>query len=159
MSEAVAVEEGSAALAAYGRAIAQAGAAALTGPREELGERLVGALLKTFDDPGTGPRTLEAFRIAVATEEGATRMREWMLSQLPAQGAAALGKSVNGLKEASAELLQVPPLHANAAAGQVWGLIILRYILKIEPIASASHEEILALIAPTIQRYYTPVLV
>jgi hypothetical protein len=158
MSEAVEVE-GSAALVAYGRAIAQAGAAALSGPREELGERLVGALLKTFDDPETGPQTLEAFRIAVASDEGAARMREWMLSQLPAQGAAALGKSATDLEEATTELLQVPPLHANAAAAQVWGLIILRYILKIEPVASASHEEVLSLVAPTIQRYYTPVLV
>ncbi|WP_314225099.1 TetR/AcrR family transcriptional regulator [Streptomyces zaehneri] len=159
MSEAVEVEvEGAAALAAYGRAIAQAGAAALSGPREELGERLVGTLLKTFEDPQTGPQVLEAFRVAVSSDAGAAQMRQWMSSQLPRLGGEALGKSVTNLSEATTELIQVPPLHANAAAAQVWGLIILRYILKIEPVASASQEELLDLFGPTIQRYYTPVL-
>ena len=49
--------------------------------------------------------------------------------------------------------VNVPPLHLNAAAAQVWGVVILRYMLKIEPIASASQEELVALLSPRIQGY------
>jgi hypothetical protein len=149
--------QASPALIAYGRALAEAGAAALTGPRDELGERLVRTLLANFEDPQTAPQLLEAFRTAISTDEGAEQMRQWMSSQLPAQAGEALGKPTTDLAEATKTLLQVPPMHANAAAAQVWGLIILRYILKIDPIASASTDEVCALIAPTIQCYYTSV--
>lgn len=35
------------------------------------------------------------------------------------------------------------------------GLGLCRYILRLEPLASLSHDEVIAGIAPTIQRYLT----
>ncbi len=44
-------------------------------------------------------------------------------------------------------------LRATAVATQVLGLLLARYVLRVEPLASAPRAEVAALIAPTIQRY------
>jgi Tetracyclin repressor-like, C-terminal domain len=51
------------------------------------------------------------------------------------------------------QLLKVPPLNFNGGAAQVWGVVMLRYVLELEPIASVPVEELVDLLAPTIQRY------
>ena len=38
-------------------------------------------------------------------------------------------------------------------ASQIAGLIMTRYIIRIEPMASLAPETIVALIGPTVQRY------
>ncbi len=48
-----------------------------------------------------------------------------------------------------------PPLGIQAAAAQMIGLMILRYVLRIEPLASATEDELIELVAPAIQRYLT----
>ena len=75
-----------------------------------------------------------------------------MSSQLFARVAEALKVSPLNIDQA-AGILNVSPLNLNAAAAQVWGVVMLRYVLTIEPIASASQEEIITLLSPTIQRY------
>ena len=40
-------------------------------------------------------------------------------------------------------------------ASQVIGLILMRYVLVVEPLASMSREQLIAIYAPTIQRYLT----
>lgn len=40
-------------------------------------------------------------------------------------------------------------------ASQLIGLFMLRYIIKVEPLASASVEEVVAAVAPTVQCYPT----
>ena len=45
------------------------------------------------------------------------------------------------------------PIRAGLVASQISGLIMVRYIIKVEPLASASPDTVVALIAPTIQRY------
>jgi hypothetical protein len=42
---------------------------------------------------------------------------------------------------------------ANLVGSQVVGLVMARYVVAIEPIASAPVEEVVAAIAPTLQRY------
>jgi hypothetical protein len=39
---------------------------------------------------------------------------------------------------------------------QVVGVVLSRYVLRLEPLASADQEEVLAYLAPTLQRYLTP---
>jgi hypothetical protein len=53
-----------------------------------------------------------------------------------------------------AEASGVPLLRINAAAGQMIGVMILRYVLAVEPIASATEDELVELLAPTLQRYF-----
>ena len=40
-------------------------------------------------------------------------------------------------------------------ASQMIGLIMVRYVLKVEPVASMSVDQTVAVLAPTIQRYLT----
>ncbi|HET8680669.1 MAG TPA: TetR/AcrR family transcriptional regulator, partial [Micromonosporaceae bacterium] len=47
------------------------------------------------------------------------------------------------------------PLRASLVASQMAGLAVIRYIYKLEPLASAPPETIVAALAPTIQRYVT----
>jgi hypothetical protein len=40
-----------------------------------------------------------------------------------------------------------------AANSHILGLVLERYVLEIEPLASANHEQVIVLIAPSLQRY------
>ena len=152
MSGAAEVKESSAILSTYADALAEAAAEAHTGPREQMGERLIRTFLKFWENPQLRPQLLQTVRSGVTGGEGAAQMREFMSSQLFAQVGGALKTAPMNIEQAAAEL-KVPPLNLNAAAAQVWGVIMLRYILQIEPMASASEDEIVHLLAPTIQRY------
>ncbi|MET4619487.1 AcrR family transcriptional regulator [Arthrobacter sp. 2762] len=46
-------------------------------------------------------------------------------------------------------------LRGNLVATQVVGLMLLRYVIRLEPLASADQEEVVSMVAPTIQRYLT----
>ena len=48
------------------------------------------------------------------------------------------------------------PEHRMAlVASQVMGLILVRYVMRVEPVASLTGEQVVATYAPTIQRYLT----
>lgn len=155
MSETTEVQEGSAVLDSYGSALAEAAVAAHAGPREQLGEHLIRTFLTFWDDPERGPQLLSVYRSAAAGGEGAEQWRDFMSTQLFAQATGKLDAPPKNIEEAAA-FLNVPPLQLNAAVSQVMGVVMLRYVLRVEPMASASHEELIAVLAPTIQRYLTP---
>jgi uncharacterized protein YjeT (DUF2065 family) len=46
-------------------------------------------------------------------------------------------------------------LRVATAAAQLVGVVLLRYVIGVPPLATASDEEIVALVAPTLQRYLT----
>lgn len=46
-------------------------------------------------------------------------------------------------------------LRANLVASQVVGLVMARYVLGLEPLASMPAEGVVAALAPTLQRYLT----
>ena len=114
------------------------------GPVEELGERVVRTFVGTWDAlPGQGPM-LAMLRSAVSHEDSAERLRSLLLRVMfrpVARGAGA----ADGEVDARAALL----------ASQVVGLAFARYVLQLEPLASASADELVPLLAPTLQRYLT----
>ena len=111
----------------------------LEGPREEIGERLVGMLLRVTAEPEMREPMVALLRSAMTNEQAATMFREFILHALLYQVADRLG---------------VPHLRLEAAFAQMFGVIMGRYVLKLEPLASASVEELVELLAPTIQRYF-----
>jgi len=115
----------------------------LAGPRDEVGERVVRLVLRIWgDEAGRGAlRTM--LGSAMTNEAAATMLRQFVGRALLARVAAEL---------------EVPDaaLRVGLVGSHVVGLAILRYVLKVEPLASASEEEIVRLMAPTIQRYLTP---
>ncbi|QES39673.1 hypothetical protein DEJ49_00595 [Streptomyces venezuelae] len=147
-----AAAEGPNALSDIGDALAEAGAASLTGERAQLAEGLLRAALSKWEDPQARPQLLAAFGAVFADGQGAAQMRDFMSRQIFQQLAASLEEPPKDFDEV-AEALGVPPMNINAAQAQVWGVAVLRYVVKLEPIASASVDEVVALVSPTIQRY------
>ncbi|RNL59237.1 TetR family transcriptional regulator [Arthrobacter oryzae] len=46
-------------------------------------------------------------------------------------------------------------IRGNLVASQIVGLVLVRYVLKLEPLASASPEDVVQMVAPTVQHYLT----
>ncbi|MFL6027268.1 MAG: TetR family transcriptional regulator [Friedmanniella sp.] len=113
------------------------------GPREELAGRLLGRLLRVWDSP-LGAGALAVVRTAVQREDTAALIRDLALSR----ALRPLMATMDGTPE---ERLW----RANLAASQIIGLIFTRYVVRLEPLASAAHAEVVASIAPTLQRYLT----
>lgn len=151
MSGAAEVEEDVNLLTAYGDALADA----LAGPREQIGERFVRTFLKFWEDPRLRPQFVAVIRSATTDDGSSTPLREFMSAQLFARVAEKLKVPSLSLEEV-AEMLNVPALNLNAAAAQVMGVAMLRYVLEMEPMVSASGDEIIDLLAPTIQGYLGP---
>jgi hypothetical protein len=55
-----------------------------------------------------------------------------------------------------AAALELPPLRLTGAASQMMGLAMVRYVLAAEPMASATDDEVVELVAPVIQHYFEP---
>ena len=116
---------------------------ALAGPREQAGERLIRLVLSVWDSPA-GTAALALVRSAMSNEWTARLMREFVVTQV-------LRRAVSELSMDEAEA----PLRASLLATQIAGLIVVRYILKVEPVASADPETLVRVIAPNVQRYLT----
>ncbi|NUR89094.1 MAG: TetR/AcrR family transcriptional regulator [Nonomuraea sp.] len=112
----------------------------MEGPREEIGERLVRMILRVTATPETREPMIALIRSALTNERAAAMFREFVTNALLFQVADRLG---------------VSHLRIEAAFGQMYGVIMARYVIKLEPIASADPEELVELLAPTLQRYFT----
>lgn len=116
---------------------------ALVGDRDGTGERLVRTMLGVWDSPA-GTAAAGMLRSAVGNELIAKMLREFIMQRI--------------FRRVAKELELDPteaPIRLNLAASQIAGLIMVRYILKVEPLASVAPETIVALIGPTVQRYLT----
>ncbi|MEV4887777.1 TetR family transcriptional regulator [Nonomuraea sp. NPDC055795] len=114
--------------------------ALLEGPREEVGERLVRLLLTLTSEEEARQPVIALMRSAMTNEAALAMLREFITNALLFRVADGLG---------------VPHLRIEAAFSQMFGLVMARYVLQLEPLATADDEELVALIAPTIQRYLT----
>ncbi|KAB8196629.1 TetR family transcriptional regulator [Nonomuraea phyllanthi] len=112
----------------------------LEGPREDLGERLVRMILQVTATPETREPMVAMIRSAVTNEQAVAMFREFIS---------------NALLHQVADRLEVPHLRIEAAFAQMFGVIMGRYVLKLEPLASATHDELVEVLAPTIQRYFS----
>jgi AcrR family transcriptional regulator len=120
---------------------AQIRAEVLPGDPERLGERVVGRFLTVWDSTGGGP--LAALIQSVAGHEEAARMlREFVKNVF-------IGPIVGAVAPDRVDL------RGSLMGSQLIGLGMVRYVLKLEPLASAEHAVVVAAIAPTVQRYLT----
>ncbi|TYL50299.1 TetR family transcriptional regulator [Agromyces mariniharenae] len=116
---------------------------ALDGPIDELGARLLRAVLAAWGNPSVRPAATAAMRSVIGQGPVARMLREFLRREIMLRLAARLGDA------ADAEL------RAELAASQVVGIIMVRHILAFEPVASMSDEEIVARVAPAIQFHLT----
>ena len=104
---------------------------------DDLGARLVTRFLQVWDNPVTGDPVIGVLRSASSQPE---LMREFLERQIVPRFAGAI-------EGPDAEL------RITAVATQMLGLALARYVLRLEPLASAPPEDIVMLIGPTLQRY------
>ncbi|MFI9206132.1 TetR family transcriptional regulator [Streptomyces sp. NPDC053048] len=115
-------------------------AAVTEGPPEGAGERLARFVLGVWEDPVTREPLLAIVRSAVANEIAAGVFRDLITSRVLVGVAAELGGPDAQLR-------------AELAAAQLVGVAMLRHIIKIEPLASADIEQVVAMAAPAVQRH------
>lgn len=101
------------------------------------GTRILAALLQVWDEPTSGAPLAALLRSLPTQTEMA---RDFIGQQL----VLTVADAIDG---PDAEL------RASAFVGQILGLVLERYVIGVEPLASASHEQIVELIGPTLQRY------
>lgn len=112
----------------------------LEGPREELGERLARSVLELWEAPANRSLLLGIVRSATTDPVAAA-----MLRQLLAEGPF--------LALASAIDRPDADLRATLAGSHLIGLALARYVVAVEPLASAPLEVLVRALAPTLQRY------
>ncbi|GHB49348.1 TetR family transcriptional regulator [Streptomyces viridiviolaceus] len=112
------------------------------GPLDGVGERLTRFVLGVWENPTTRAPLLAIVRSAVNNETAAAVFRRLIASQL--------------LRRISARLdLPDAELRAELAAAQLVGCAMLRYVIKVEPLASVDVEAIIARVAPVVQGHLT----
>jgi AcrR family transcriptional regulator len=114
----------------------------LAGGRRNVGRRLAELFVKTWDDEGSRNPILTLLRAATTEPKAADLLGEFMRDRLYAP-----------LMERLA--VDRPELRAGLAASQLLGLGLARYVLQLEPMASAPADQVVDWIAPALQRYLT----
>jgi len=112
----------------------------LAGGPDGIGERLVRIFFSVWDTPVGSQRAVALLGAAMTSEQAARMLREFLAREVLGRIAASLGTPD-------------PELRASLAASQMGGVILLRYVLRVEPLASAPVEDVVPLLAPTVQRY------
>jgi AcrR family transcriptional regulator len=105
------------------------------------GERILRVFLGVWDEPEIRVRLVAAFR-SVFEAQGERLIREGFLPVVIEPVGRALG-------------IERPELRMRLVASQMIGLILMRYVIGVEPLASLPAEDVVAIYAPTIQRYLT----
>lgn len=114
----------------------------LDGPLDEVGERMTRMIIGLWESPVTRAPLLAIVRSAVNNEIAAGVFRRLVASQL-------LRRIAGQLDVPDAEL------RAELAAAQLVGIAMIRYVIKVEPLASADAEQIIRRVAPVVQGHLT----
>lgn len=113
----------------------------LAGDPAQLGERFARFFLSIWGNADSRAPFLALLRSASTSESAAAMLRAFVEQAL-------LGRVVARLAPAPDRALRM-----TLAASQLLGMALMRYVVRVEPLASASEDEVVALVAPAIQRY------
>ncbi|MEV8436664.1 TetR family transcriptional regulator [Actinosynnema sp. NPDC051121] len=113
----------------------------LDGPDESIGERMVRNFIGVWDPIGGGPFAAMV-RSVTSHDQVADVLRGFFVQTL-------LKRIVTHLDVPDAEL------RATLLASQIFGMGMIRYVVRFEPLASADVETLVKAIAPNLQRYLT----
>lgn len=112
----------------------------LASDADGIGPRLVRLFTTVWDGDEGRQRIKALLSAATATDAGARMLREFLAREVFARIVARLGSDD-------------PELRASLAASQMMGLAMARYVVQLEPLASAHPDLVVALVGPTIQGY------
>jgi AcrR family transcriptional regulator len=116
--------------------------AVLAAEPDQVGQRLVETFLSIWDHAAGQSPLLALIRSAVSDKDAAAMLREFITEEV-------LGQIAHRLGSPDARL------RATLVGSQIIGLAMARYIVKVEPLASAPAAQVVAAIGPTLQRYLT----
>jgi AcrR family transcriptional regulator len=111
-----------------------------TTPVPELGSALLRLMLGAWADDEIGP-VLRAV-LQTAAHEPRTREKLRMVVQSSLMGVSQLGVDERDRG-----------VRSGLISSQIMGLAMMRYVWKIEPVASMTDDQVVAAIAPNLQRY------
>jgi AcrR family transcriptional regulator len=111
-----------------------------TTPIQQLGKALITLLLVSWTDDEIGP-TLRAI-LQTAAHEPSTREKLRRVVEGSLMGVSELGSDERDRLTRS-----------GLVSSQMMGFALMRYVWKIEPVASMADDEVIAAIAPNLQRY------
>jgi AcrR family transcriptional regulator len=112
----------------------------------DIGTRMVRAYLTIWEAPDTGPSMVTMLHSATSNSDAHDAFRGFMQNYVLTAVSRELGGR-NGVEQAR--------LRALLAASQLVGAAVLRYVMKIPPLADLSVDEVVLLLAPTVTRYLT----
>jgi AcrR family transcriptional regulator len=150
-------------------------------PGRSLGEHLLRTVLGAWAVDEVRETFLGLMRSAVTSEQAAAMLREFATDSILGRlaevaGAAGVAGASGGFDAAGALYASEAPGTADAdgapdaadadgfaeadfraalVASQVLGLALTRYVLRLEPLAAASQDDLAAAIGPTLERYLT----
>ena len=122
-------------------------AAAVSGDLRSAGPRLVRLSLTAWDDAADGATFRTLLRWMATDVSAPEAIQNYATEQIAVPMAEALKQS--GLSGVSARE------RATLAGSQLVGLAMIRYVLRLEPVASASVDHLVEVVGPTIQHYLT----
>jgi AcrR family transcriptional regulator len=115
-------------------------AATWTAPEAELGDRIIRNVVATWNDERQASTLRAILLIAAHDERTQDKLRLVVQHSL-------MGPATIGLDE------EERLTRAGLIATQIMGLAWMRYVWRIEPVASMTDEQVVAAVAPAIQRY------
>ncbi len=105
------------------------------------GSQLVRTFFSVWENPSARAPLLALLRSAIAHESAAALLRQFGSRVM-------LPRLVPLIEGPDAEL------RAETAVAHMFGVAVARYVIRLEPMASADIDELVALIGPTVQRYF-----
>jgi len=112
-------------------------------PASQRAEAIVRTYFRVWDAPGRREALVGLLRSAVTSPLAARMLRQFVTEQVIGR-VAALATDDD------------PELRAGLIASQLVGLALGRYVLGLEPLASADAEDLIPLLVPTVEAYLHP---
>ena len=107
-----------------------------------IGERIVRTFIGVWDSPPAQERLVALLRAGVAGAEAAEVLRGFLTEAVLGPVAEVTGRADGRLR-------------ASLVGSQLVGLAVARYVLRLEPLASAPADDVVRAVGPTLQRYLT----
>ena len=125
------------------------------GEDQTLGEHLLRTVLGVWEVAEIRATFLGLLRSAPTSEQAVVMLREFLAEAILGPLAMAAGEAASGAagETASGTAGQDAGYRAALVASQVLGLGLTRYVLEVEPLAQVSSEDLIAAIAPNLDRY------
>lgn len=113
--------------------------------RQGMGVRLVSGFLSLWEGETTGGKMLGLLRSAVTHEEAERMLRDFLTSEVVTPIARAIGTPH-------------PEMRATFAGSQLIGLAMIRYVVKVQPLASLERQAVVSVVGPTVEHYLSGAL-